>query len=136
MTAREPDAPMEAPEGRGASPPAEEPWVETRAGGLFFLNAVLVGPELVVLVPLILGGALRGLGLLEGPSRFIDPVPRVAAHVLPWVGWVLVVPLWTTVRNLRMRDVPPPARAALVVMILLHVGFLGYTVWRWLGGGG
>lgn len=136
------------PEGRGSGPSSaaeepvgsdegrEVPWVETRAGGLFFVNAVLVGPELVVLVPLLAGAALRSLGLVDGPSRFLDPVPRVAAHVLPWVGWLLVVPVWTTVRNLRMRNVGLGARAALFAMLALHLGFLGYTVWRWLGGGG
>lgn len=112
----------------------EEPWVETRAGGLFFLNAVLVAPELVVLVPLVAGAVLRGLGVLQGPSRFIDPVPRVAAYVLPAVGWLLVVPIWSTWRNLRMEGVKPWARWALRGMLILHAGFLGYTVWRWAGG--
>lgn len=112
------------------------PWVETRAGGFFFVNAVLVAPELIVVVPLVAGAALRALGLLEGPSRFIDPVPRVAAHFLPWIGWLLVVPLWTTWRNLRMDGVKPWARAALWAMLALHAGFLAYTVWLWTGGGG
>ncbi|MDX1567052.1 MAG: hypothetical protein R3223_04575 [Longimicrobiales bacterium] len=110
------------------------PWVETRAGGLFFINAVLVAPELIVLIPLILGAILRGLGLLEGPSRFIDTIPRVAAYVLPWVGWVLVVPLWTTLKNLRMDGVGPWAGRALRGMAGLHLVFLGYTVWRWIVG--
>lgn len=112
---------------------ADEPWVETPAGGLFFVNAVLVGPELVVLFPLVVGAILRGTGLLEGPSRFIDPVPRVAAHVLPWVGWMLIGPLWLTVRNLRMEGVKAWARIALYGMAGLHLLFLGYTVWRWFG---
>ena len=31
-----------------------EPWIETPQGGLFFINALLVAPELVVLFPLSL----------------------------------------------------------------------------------
>lgn len=112
------------------------PWVETPAGELFFVNAVLVAPELMVLLPLSAGALLRALGLLEGPARFIDPFPRVAAYVLPWVGWVLVVPLWTTWRNLKMEGVKPWARRALYAMLVLHTGFLAYTLWRWVGGGG
>lgn len=119
----------EAPGGEGR----DVPWVETPAGELFFLNAVLVAPELIVLVPLLAGAVLRGLGLLQGPSRFIDPVPRVAAYVLPWVGWVLVVPLWIVWRNLRMDGVKAWARRALWGMLLLHAGFLTYTVLRWVG---
>ena len=115
-------------------PARETPWVETRAGGLFFVNAVLVAPELIVLIPLGAGAVLRGLGLLEGPSRFIDTIPRVAAYVLPWTGWVLVVPLWTTLRNLRMKGVGPRARRALSAMAGLHLLFLAYTVWRWITG--
>lgn len=115
-------------------PERETPWIETRAGGLFFVNAVLVAPELIVLIPLGAGAVLRGLGLLEGPSRFIDTIPQVAAYVLPWTGWVLVVPLWTTLRNLRMDGVGPRARRALSAMAGLHLLFLAYTVWRWITG--
>lgn len=111
----------------------EEPWIESRAGGLFFVNAVLVAPELVVLFPLLLGWTLRGLGLLRGTSRFIDTVPAVAAYVLPWVGWFLVIPLVTTLRNLRMEGVGTWPRRALYAMAALHLVFLGYTAWRWAG---
>jgi len=115
-------------------PPREAPWIETRAGELFFVNAVLVSPELVVLLPLVVGFVLRSLGLLQGPSRFIDTIPRVAAYVLPWIGWVLVVPLWTTVKNLRMEGVGTWPRRALWGMGILHVLFLAYTAWRWVVG--
>lgn len=117
----------------GRSP---EPWVETRAGGWFFVNAVLVAPELIVLVPLVARAALRAAGLVEGPSRFLDPIPAVADYMLPRLGWVLVVPIWTTVRNLRMEGVKRWARAALWAMLVLHLAFLGYTVERWLGAAG
>lgn len=111
------------------------PWVETRAGGLFFVNAVLVAPELMALAPWVAGLGLRAAGLLEGPSRFIDPIPRVADYMLPRLGWILVIPAWTTIRNLRMSDLRAPARAGLVGMLVIHLVFLGYTGWRWLGGG-
>lgn len=110
------------------------PWVETRAGGLFFVNAVLVAPELIVVAPLLAGAVLRGLGLLQGPSRFIDTIPQVAAYVLPWTGWVLVIPLWTTIRNLRMEGVGRWARWVLYGMAGLHVAFLAYTVRSWIVG--
>lgn len=115
-------------------PPAETPWVETRAGGLFFVNAVLVSPELVVLFPLVVGAVLRSLGLLQGTSRFIDTIPQMAAYVLPWTGWIFVIPLWSTVKNLRMEGVGYRARRALWGMASLHLLFLAYTVWRWLAG--
>lgn len=112
----------------------EAPWIETRPGELFFLNAVLVAPELMALAPWLAGLLLRAAGLVEGPSRFIDPIPAVADHALPWLGWALVVPAWTTLRNLRMPDVRPAARFALRGMLGVHLAFLGYTAWRWLGG--
>jgi len=115
--------------------PEGTPWVETRPGGLFFVNAVLVAPELMVLLPWAVGTTLRGLGLLHGTSQFIDPVPEAAAYFLPWIGWGLVVPIWTTLKNLRM-DVKPWARTALWVFLVLHLSFLGYTVWSWIGRGG
>lgn len=114
----------------------DEPWVETRAGGWFFLNAVLVAPELTVLVPLVAGTLLRAAGVLEGPSRFIDPVPAVAAYMLPRIGWLLVVPIWTTIHNLRMEGVERRARLALSVMLALHLAFFGYTLGRWLQAAG
>lgn len=112
----------------------DAPWVETRAGGLFFVNAVLVAPELMALGPWLAGLGLRAAGLVEGPSRFIDPIPAVADYALPWLGWALVVPVWTTLRNLGMSEVRGTARTALVAMLGVHLLFLGYTVWRWLGG--
>jgi hypothetical protein len=59
----------------------------------------------------------------------------VAEYVIPWVGWLLVVPVWTTVKNLRVAE-RGGVRIALGVFLLLHVGFLGYTVLRWTGTAG
>lgn len=121
----------EQPEPR--RPREEGPWVETPEGGLFFVNAILAIPEIVVLVPLGLKGIL-GLVGSGGASVYLDTFPMVAGYALPWLGWILVVPLWTTLRNLRM-ELPGPARLALVAMLLSHAGFLAWTVWLWLPGG-
>lgn len=119
--------------GAGEDRPDEgTPWVETPAGTLFFLNAVLVTPVAMVLFPLAVGAALRALGLLEGPSPLWDPIPAVAAHVGPWVGWLAAVPLALTARNLAIVDRPGP-RAALVVFLLAHLGVLCWTAAQWIG---
>jgi hypothetical protein len=39
-----------------------EPWIETREGGWFFVNALLVAPELVVLFPLAAGPSPTWVG--------------------------------------------------------------------------
>lgn len=110
------------------------PWVETREGEFFFLNALLFIPELVVLVPLGVKGLLAVAGR-AAESVYVDTIPMLAAYVLPWAGWLLVVPIWTTLRNLRM-ELPPPARGALTAMLLSHVGFLGWTLRHWIGTAG
>jgi hypothetical protein len=43
-----------------------------------------------------------------------------------------VIPIWTTVKNLRLESLPIP-RAALLVFLLLHISFLGYTLLSWVG---
>jgi len=110
----------------------QEPWIETGPGGWFFVNAVLVAPEIMVLIPLTLQRVIGFLNPAREPSPYLDTIPFVAAHALPIVGWLLVIPIGTTVKNLRM-DLHPLARAALVVFLLLHVAFLGYTVWSVMG---
>ena len=55
---------------------APEPFIETRAGGLFFVNAVLAGPALLVLWPVLLramlgeGGAPGRIAALLDVERF------------------------------------------------------------------
>lgn len=132
------------PDDPGPAAPAEDggargrrgdgPWVETREGAYFFVNGLLVMPELVILVPLGLKGLLSLFGA-GGESVYLDTFPMLAGYVLPWAGWLLVVPIWTTLRNLRM-ELPGGARLALRTMLLSHVGFLAWTVWHWVGGGG
>jgi hypothetical protein len=102
-----------------------EPFVETRAGGLFFLNAVLAGPALLVVWPALLRGVLRGMGALAGPSPLLDPVPELAERVGPYVAWLSVVPLATTVYNLRM-PLPSAARWTLRAFAALHMGVLAW----------
>jgi hypothetical protein len=111
---------------------ATEPWIETREGGWFFVNALLVAPGLVVLFPLTVGGILTLLAPDRPLSPFLDTIPFVASKSLPYLGWFLVIPIWTTVRSLRMELTLLP-RMALGFFLLVHLGFLGYTVLSWVG---
>lgn len=126
-----PDAPGKerAVEGREAE--RVEPWIETRRGGLFFVNALLVAPELVVLFPLTLRFLVSLVAPHRNPSPFLDTIPFVASRSIPYLGWLLVIPIWTTIRNLRIEPLPLP-RGALVFFLLLHLAFLGYTALSWM----
>lgn len=108
-------------------------WIESRQGLLFFANAVLVAPELFVLLPLTLRALLDPLVLHGRPSAMLDTIPAVAAHVLPWVGWFLAIPLALTSYNLRLEERRWP-RAALKLFLVIHIGFVAYTIGRWVGG--
>jgi len=112
--------------------PAHEPWIETTQGGWFFVNALLAAPALVVLFPLAAGGVVSLLAPGREPSPFLDTIPFLASLALPYLGWFLVIPIWTTVKNLRM-DGSSVARVALVGFLILHLAFLAYTVWSWVG---
>lgn len=109
----------------------EVPWVETRAGGLFFINAVLVAPVFMVLYPLAVRMLLRALVGFEGPSPMLDTVPLVAAYVAPVVGWLAVPAAILVVWNLRLVD-RIWARGLLWVFLASHVAVLAYTLARWL----
>lgn len=109
----------------------KEPWVETPQGGWFFVNAVLVAPELVVLVPLILGSLLSLIAPEREPSPFLDTIPFVASKTIPLLGWLLLVPIWTTIRNLRL-DGPRFPKVILGLFLLSHLAFLGYAVGCWV----
>ena len=65
-------------------------------------------------------------------SPFIDTIPFVASKAIPFLGWFLVIPIWTTVKNLRLETLRLP-RVALLGMLLFHLSFLAYTVWSWVG---
>lgn len=114
--------------GGNASP---SPWVETRAGGLFFVNALLVGPAFVVLFPLSLISMLRGAGIVGAEWSVLDTLPTLAGYLVPWIGWLALVPAGLCVRNLRM-GVPRPAAWALRTFVLVHLGFVGWGVASWL----
>lgn len=107
------------------------PWVETPEGARFFMNAVLVAPELIVVFPLAAGVVLRAAGLVQGSTVFLDVVPWVAGYAIPYLAWLLPIPIWTTVRNLKVAS--GRIRVVLFGFLALHSSFLGYAVLRWTG---
>ena len=107
-----------------------EPFLETRAGGLFFLNAVLAGPAVLVLWPVLLRALLGGAGGRLG--ALLDPVPAVAAEVGPYIAWLAAIPLVTTLLNLRM-PLPGAARWTLRALALVHVWVLAWWTLTVLG---
>ncbi len=109
----------------------DTPWVETPEGARFFVNAVLVAPELIVFFPFVVGMALRATGLVHGPTVFLDVVPWVAGHAIPYLAWLLPIPIWTTLRNLKVES--GRIRVVLFGFLALHSSFLGYAVLRWTG---
>lgn len=125
-----------ASEPPGDAPPLEEgrsdPWIETPLGMLFFVNAVLVGPEYCVLLPLGVRTLLRGLGMAQAPSVFLDTFPWFAARALPYFGWLLLLPVGLVIKNLRVERTPK-LRAALLLFLTSHLAFLGYMVLSWFG---
>jgi hypothetical protein len=117
---------------RGVAP-GTEPWIETGEGSLFFVNALLAAPGLMVLVPVSLRALLRVAGRLEGPSPVLDTIPTLAAYVVPVAGWLLLVPVWLVLRNLRLtRRVS--VRIALALFLAVHLGYLAYAAWWWITG--
>ncbi len=99
---------------------------------LFFVNALFVIPEYCVLFPLGLRTLLRGMGLSSGPSVFLDTLPILANHFLPYVGWLLLLPIGLILRNFKLER-SGWRRAALVLFLISHVGFLRYTAHLWFG---
>jgi len=123
---------MRASVGGSVESDAKEPWIETPQGGWFFVNALLAAPELVVLFPLVSGLLVSFLAPAREPSPFLDTIPFVASKAIPFLGWLVVIPILTTVRNLRMDGLLLP-RVALGFFLVLHLAFLGYTIWSWVG---
>ena len=113
-------------------PSGGTPWVETREGGLFFVNALLAAPMLMTLYPVTLRWLLRVTGVLDRPSRVLDPVPAVAAHFLPVVGWFAVPALVFAARTF-LRTAPDRrwARRALALFAVVHLGTVAWTVAYW-----
>lgn len=115
-----------------AGAPADERWIETSRGGLFFVNALLISPHVMVLVPLFTRVLVRARGALPGPSEIVDTFPELAEYLLPRAGWLLLVPLALVVRNLRIEPAPLP-RAALWGFLALHGAALGWAAGVWAG---
>lgn len=124
--------PGSSPQSGEERPPGDQPWIETRAGGLFFLNAVVVGPLALVLVPVVIGAVVRGLGLMTGPSAVLDTIPAVARYVAPTLGWLAAPAAWLAIWTFRKTE-KTEARWALLAFLVAHLGVLAYTVSRWLG---
>jgi hypothetical protein len=122
--------------GDGARDPersADEPWIETREGGFFFVNALLIFPYVMLLVPLLTRVFVRGvLGGLPRESTIVDTFPMMAEHLLPRTGWLVVLPAGLVVWNLRIETRPLP-RATLWLFLAVHLAFLAWTVTGWIG---
>lgn len=124
-----PAAPAQTPE---YTPPElgardADPWIESRPGLLFFVNALLASPILMTLYPVTLRFILRWTGILDRPSRVLDPVPAVAAHFLPVLGWLALPAFALVLYNLQIID-RVWARRGLWLFALVHMGTLVFTV--------
>ena len=108
------------------------PWVETRAGSVFFINALLAAPVFVALYPWTMRWLLRVTGILDRPSRILDPVPAVAAHFAPVVGWLAIPALIFSVYGYRIAD-RRWARILLGIFAVAHLGTIIYTAGQWIG---
>jgi len=116
-----------------AEPESTTPWVETREGMLFFLHAVLVSPQFVVLFPLALILVLEPIGAPRSLLETLATIPILAGFALPFTGWLFAVPAWFALKA-RRETAPPLARHALMVFAVLHLGFVAYAAWFWLTG--
>jgi hypothetical protein len=108
-------------------------WIETREGGLFFVNALFLFPYLMVLVPLLTRILVRGvLGGLPEESVIVDTFPMLAEYLLPRMGWLAVFPAWLAWKNLgiEVRTLP---RLALGFLLVTHLLVLLWTVTGWVG---
>jgi hypothetical protein len=110
----------------------EELWIETRRGGLFFVNAVLIFPQIMVLVPLLTRIYVRSRGGFPRESQIVDTFPTMAEYLLPRMGWLLLLPIGLVIHNLRLEKAFWP-RVGLFGFLLVHLSFLGWTVAVWAG---
>ena len=109
---------------------ADEPWIETKEGGLFFVNALFVVPAFCVMVPLSVRTLLTLVAGPRGESPFLDTIPMLANLVLPYVGWILILPVATTLMNLHREKRLLP-RVTLLLFLIIHLSFFAYTVYLW-----
>jgi hypothetical protein len=113
-------------------PVTDERWIETRRGGIFFINALLIFPQIMVMIPLVTRVFVRARGGFPGEEPIVDTFPLMAEHLLPRMGWLLVIPIALVVYNLTLEDAPWP-RIGLGFFLFLHLCFLGWTVGVWTG---
>ena len=133
MSSSSPPSPVSRSATSAASTgPPEERWIETRRGGLFFVNSLLIFPHVMVIVPLLTRILVRARGGLQEAAEIVDTFPLLAEHLLPRMGWLLVIPIGLVIWNLRLEEASLP-RAGLVAFLLLHLAALGWTVATWLG---
>ncbi len=116
----------------GAQGGDEDRWIETKRGGLFFINSLLIFPQVMVLVPLLTRMVVRSRGGLRESSVIVDTFPMLAEYLLPRLGWLLVVPVGLVLWNLSMEEEGWP-RIGLGFFLFLHLAFLGWTVAVWTG---
>jgi len=115
-----------------ADPPPSDAWIETRAGGLFFVNALLVAPLGVALFPWLLGVLARATGVVRGASPILDTIPTMAWYFLPRLGWLALPAAWLAWRGLAVVDRAGPRRW-LRVFLAAHVATVAAAMARWVG---
>jgi len=96
------------------------------------VNALLIFPHAMVLVPLLTRVLVRGAGGLQEEAEIVDTFPLLAEYLLPRMGWLLVIPMALVFLNLRWEEERWP-RAGLWAFLVLHGVFLAWTVATWLG---
>jgi hypothetical protein len=112
--------------------PPEERWIETRRGGLFFVNALLIFPAVMVLAPLLIRVLVRAGGGLARFAPMLDTFPMIAEYILPRLGWLLAFPIGLSLYNLSLERGTLP-RLGLSVFLLVHLAFFAWTLAGWTG---
>lgn len=112
--------------------PPPEAWIETRAGGLFFVNALLIAPAALALLPWLLGALARAAGVVRGASPVLDTIPTMAWYFIPRLGWLALPAAWLAWKALAVVDRAGPRRW-LFLFLGVHLATVGLTVARWTG---
>jgi hypothetical protein len=111
----------------------EEPWIETKEGGFFFVNSLLIFPYMMLLLPLLTRLFVRGVvGGLAEPSQIVDTFPTLTEFLAPRYGWLAVVPLVLVWKNLGIEHRSGP-RLFLWIFGVAHLTALVWTVTGWFG---
>jgi hypothetical protein len=127
------DSPTPPPPPRTPAPaPTDGPWIETREGGLFFVNSLFLFPYFMVLVPLLTRIVVRATGGMPEESVIVDTFPLLAEYLLPRMGWLAVFPAWLAWKNLGIEHRTLP-RVALGFLLATHVVVILWAVGSWFG---